>query len=457
MKVLLVSPNIETLPDPVFPLGLAYISAELEKNGIQHKILDLCFADDFKNAIETTINDFNPDIVGLSLRNIDNVSYPNYISYLPFFRKVIQNVRKQSEAHIVLGGSGFSLIPDLVMTYLDADYGVIGEGEVSFVRLVRYLQGKEDLSSVLRAGIMDHHQGIIERLDDQQMPERARFDNGAYLKWGGMGNIQTKRGCPFQCIYCTYPIIEGKHVRLRDPGLVCDEIEIMLEQGIDNIFIVDDTFNHPVHHAMAICNEITSRGLSFQWSCYANPKYITQSLLDSMLSAGCTSLEFGSDAANDIILRNLGKNFKVSDLEKASKICREFDMAFCHSLLLGGPGETMETVFETLEAIKDMSPTAVICMVGTRVFPGTRLAAICVEEGLVGPKTDFLKPIFYLSPAIENEILPFLEKFSRQNPNWIFPGLNINMNKDLQRKLRRFGIKGPLWEYMKAGKRFREK
>lgn len=457
MKVLLVSPNIEILPDPVFPLGLAYISAELEKDGIQHKILDLCFAEDFENAIETIIHDFNPDIVGLSLRNIDNVSYPNYVSYLPFFRKVIQSIRKQSQAHIVLGGSGFSLIPDSVMTHLDADYGIVGEGEVSFVRLVRHLQGEEDLSPLPSSGIIDYHHGIIECMDDQPMPQRARFDNVAYLKWGGMGNIQTKRGCPFQCIYCTYPIIEGKNVRLRDPRLVCDEIEKMLEQDIDNIFIVDDTFNHPVQHAADICSKITSRRLSFQWSCYANPKYITQKLVDSMLTAGCTGVEFGSDAANDKMLKNLGKNFKVFDLESASKICRDLNMPFCHSLLLGGPGETMETVSETLEAIKAMSPTAVICMVGTRVFPKTRLAEICVEEGLVGPKTDFLKPVFYLSPAIEDEILHFLEKFSKQNPTWIFPGLNINMNEDLQRKLRRFGMKGPLWEYMKTRKRFREK
>jgi hypothetical protein len=104
-----------------------------------------------------------------------------------------------------------------------------------------------------------------------------------------------------------------------------------------------------------------------------------------------------------------------------------------------------------------MSPTAVICMIGIRVFPKTRLSLIAMEEGVVGPKEDFLKPVFYLSSAIENEILPFIEKFSKENPTWIFPGLNININVELQKKLRRFGVKGPLWEYMKTGEKFSKK
>jgi hypothetical protein len=117
----------------------------------------------------------------------------------------------------------------------------------------------------------------------------------------------------------------------------------------------------------------------------------------------------------------------------------------------------METVQQTFDTILDTSPTAVICMIGIRVFPETRLSTIAMEEGIIGADIDFLKPVFYLSPAIENDILPFIEKFSEENPTWIFPGLNINMNIELQKKLRRFGVKGPLWEYMKTGERFKNR
>jgi hypothetical protein len=96
-------------------------------------------------------------------------------------------------------------------------------------------------------------------------------------------------------------------------------------------------------------------------------------------------------------------------------------------------------------------------MIGIRVFPRTTLHAIALNEGVISPEEDFLKPVFYLSPAVEKNILPFVKRFSKENPTWIFPGLNINIDVKLQKKLRRFGIKGPLWEHMKIGERFRKR
>ena len=113
----------------------------------------------------------------------------------------------------------------------------------------------------------------------------------------------------------------------------------------------------------------------------------------------------------------------------------------------------METVHQTFDTILDMSPTAVICMVGIRIFPNTRLSLLAMEEGMIGPEEDFLKPVFYLSTAIKDEIMSAIEMFSSKHPTWIFPGLNININVELQKKLRRFGVKGPLWEHMKVGRR----
>ncbi len=453
MKVLLVSPNVESLPDPVFPIGLAYIAAALRKNRTECNVLDLCFTQDYGKAIKSALDPFQPDIIGLSLRNLDNVSYPNYVSYLPFYRRVIQAIRSETRVPVVIGGSGFSLMPEEVLEYLGADFGIVGEGEVSFARLVNRLSREKAGRGSQGSRVISSSPEIIKNLDDIPMPDRSGFDNEAYLNLGGMGNLQTKRGCPFKCIYCTYPIVEGKGVRLRNPELVCDEIETILSCGIGTIFFVDNTFNYPMDHAKSVCEEIIKRKLPVKWSCYANPKFVTPGLVELMLAAGCTGLEFGSDAANDSVLTNLCKGFTVNDLKTASDVCRQAGMRFCHSLLLGGPAETMETVRETLDAVLGMSPTAVICMIGIRTFPQTRLSAMATEEGMIDPDEDFLKPVFYLSSAIENEIWSFIDKFSRQNPTWIFPGLNININVELQKKLRRFGVKGPLWEYMSMGNR----
>lgn len=451
MKVLLVSPNIESLPDPVFPIGAAYIAAVLKSEGVDCRILDLCFVEDYEAAIRDELETCQPDFIGLSLRNLDNVSYPNYISYLPFYLKVVQTIRQYSPAPVLLGGSALSLLPEEILKYLGADMCIMGEGELSFVGLVQRLRETGDPASYVKPRIIGPT--VIEDLDRLPAPDRSAFDNEGYLKWGGMGNIQTKRGCPFQCIYCTYPIIEGKKMRLRSPSLVCDEMEDLVAQGIDSLFIVDNAFNYPPEHAEAVCREMIRRRIPLRWSCYVNPGFVTPGLMDLMRDAGCTGVEFGSDAAQPDMLFGLGKNFTVEDLRRASKNCLETSIPFCHSLLLGGPGETLETVRETLVTVLEMSPTAAICMVGIRVFPGTRLSRRGMKDGVLGPEEDYLGPVFYLSPAVEQEILPFLEDFSRDHPTWIFPGLNINMNETLQRKLRRFGIKGPLWEQMARARR----
>lgn len=449
MNVLLVSPNVESLPDPVFPLGLAHLSAVLKRNGIHHGILDLCFSENYDQSIESAFRSVEPDVVGLSLRNIDNVSYPHYVTYLPFYRKVIEKIRMHGDPLIVLGGSAFALLPDELLSHLDADVGIIGEGEEVFLKFLRECEQSNNSYSYRGPKIIDERRNGITDLDALPLPDRTEFDNDAYVQWGGMGNIQTKRGCPFTCIYCTYPLIEGARFRLRSPARVCDELEQMIDLGISNIFVVDNVFNAPVDHAESICREIIKRNISVSWSCYANPRFVTHRLIDLMIKAGCTSVEFGSDAADDVMLDNLGKNFTVDEVRNASTVCREAGMSFCHSLIIGGPGETMDSVHRTFDTVNGMSPTAVICMIGIRVFPGTELSSRAMEEGYISPNADFLNPVFYLSEAIEHEILPFVEEYSRAHSNWIFPGLNINMTQELQKKLRRFGIRGPLWEYMR--------
>ncbi len=456
MKVLLLSPNTEFLPDPIFPLGLAYIAAALNKRGDDCQILDLCFVEDINAAITEHIKACQPDLVGLSLRNLDNVSYPNYLSYLPFYREVVNVIRQQTASRIIVGGSAFSLMPQEIFDYLDVDFGIVGEGEAAIIKLLDDIEQADQRGKPLKPCIIrDCDVGIVQKLDEFPVPDRSKIDSAAYLKLGGMGNIQTKRGCPFNCIYCTYPIIEGRHVRLRSPKHICDEIESLIDSGIKHLFIVDNEFNYPVEHAQFVCHEIIRRRLRIKWSGYANPKFIQPKLVELMRESGCTGIEFGSDAANPLMLKNMGKAFTLEEMIRASEICHQFNLSFCHSLLIGGPGETMQTVKQTLDAIVAMSPTAVVCMVGIRVFPGTQLFEIAVKEGVLKPEDDLLEPFFYLSPAIADKILPFVKRFSKEHPTWIFPGMGINIDRALQRKIRRLGARGPLWEYMRMGKRFK--
>jgi radical SAM superfamily enzyme YgiQ (UPF0313 family) len=452
MRVLLISPNIEMLPDPVAPLGLAFLFSALKASGYDIRCLDLCFEEDVDSALENSILNFSPETIGLSLRNIDNVAYPEYVSYLPFYRKVVERCRLLSPAPIFLGGSGFTLMPGPILDFLGADGGIAGEGEESFPRvLTRFSKG----SSSPIEGFMDRQQknfsgpACIRNLDSLPSPGWDGLDLKKYFHRGGMGNLQTKRGCPFSCIYCTYPLIEGKSVRLRPLEKVVAEAKTLLQKGVENAFIVDNIFNFPEHHARAICRTFFERGIPLQWSCYAHPAHFSRPLAEDMKKAGCTSVEFGTDSGSPEVLTRLGKNFTPEDIRRATQFAQDAGLEVCHSLSLGAPGETEETLEETFKLMEEISPTAVIAMVGLRIFPRTGLAHVAEAEGWIGPLTDFLEPVFYISSAVKEKVVEMARERAAGHPNWILPGLNINVSLRLQSKLRKLGVKGPLWEHMK--------
>jgi radical SAM superfamily enzyme YgiQ (UPF0313 family) len=167
-----------------------------------------------------------------------------------------------------------------------------------------------------------------------------------------------------------------------------------------------------------------------------------------MKEAGCTGVEFGTDAGSDRLLRLLGKSFNTEEVRRASELCHKVGLSFCHSLVFGGPGESRETIRETLALMGEVSPTAVIAMVGIRLFPGTRLAEFASPEDLIITDETMLKPTFYLADSVRPFVLDLLHEHAEENKNWILPGSNVNINRRLQEKLRRFGLKGPLWEHM---------
>jgi radical SAM superfamily enzyme YgiQ (UPF0313 family) len=456
MRVLLISLNIEKLPDPVVPLGLAFLSSAVKSAGHEVQCLDLCFEEDIEAAVEAAVTRFAPEAFGLSLRNIDNVAYPQTVSYLPFYKKVVACCRGNSQAPIFLGGSGFTVMPEPVLHYLEADGGIVGEGEEAFAGLLDAMAGGFALS---RGGFLKRGQNgsfrpsCIRDLSSLPSPDWDCLDLARYFSRGGMGNLQTKRGCSFSCIYCTYPLIEGKTVRLRPAERVADEAEELIQRGVAHAFIVDNIFNFPEDHAREVCRALGKRELSLKWSCYVHPAFFSRALAEEMREAGCTGVEFGTDSGAPDVLKRLKKNFTPADIRRATGVARQAGLEVCHSLSLGAPGETEETLRETFDLMEEVSPTAVIAMVGLRIFPKTELAQVAKEERILSPGQDLLEPAFYVAPGVKDRILDLVLDEAAIHPNWILPGLNLHYSEKLGAKLRRLGVKGPLWEYMKVLRR----
>ena len=451
MRILLISPNIEKLPDPVAPLGLAYLASALKSKGYEVQCLDLCFIENWEEATAKAIQNFSPAAIGFSLRNVDNVSYPNTISYLPFYKRVMERLRELSPASIFLGGSGFTLMPAPLLEYLGADGGIVGEGEEAFPRILKKIgRSSGSMEGFLAREATDFPgPASIRDLDSLPPPDWSSLDLKKYFSQGGMGNLQSKRGCPFSCIYCTYPLIEGRKIRLRSPPKVAQDAEDLVHRGIEHAFLVDNIFNFPEPHARDVCRAFVARRIPLRWSCYAHPAYFSPALADDMKMAGCTGVEFGTDSGSPGVLARLGKNFTPDDLRQATGWARDAGLEVCHSLSLGAPGETEETLRETFALMEEISPTAVIAMVGLRIFPGTGLARLAETEGMISPAHNFLQPTFYIAPAIRDRVVPLAQEIAKIHPHWIFPGMGVNVATGLQSKLRRMGVKGPLWEHMK--------
>jgi radical SAM superfamily enzyme YgiQ (UPF0313 family) len=456
MKILLISANRERMPFPVFPLGLAYIAKVLREDGHRLEVIDLCFSQEVSADLKSTLQRFQPDLTGISLRNLDNLTYPTSLSYLKGVEEVIGICRQFSSSRLVIGGSGYSLTPKELLQHLDVDFGIVGEGEEVFAQLTRSLE-KGDPVSPSPCLLMKEKPfpPLIEgaRVSSVSSADRSLFETRRYLEEGGMGNIQTKRGCSFSCIYCTYPLLEGKEVRLRKTEGVVDEIQHLAEEGVDYLYFVDDIFNYPPSYAEALCLEMVRRKVSIKWSAFVNPSFLSEALLQRMKEAGCDGIEFGTDSGSPRMLKSYRKSFTREDIIQASNVCSRLKVNHCHYLLFGGPGEDEETIEESFHLMDQINPTAIIAMLGIRVYPGTELERIALSEDVIRQDANLIYPHFYISPKLGGRLSEIVQEKALARQRWIVPGLEINITKNLMEQIRRFRIRGPLWELVGRMKR----
>jgi len=452
VRILLVSVNRASAPYAVAPLGISYIAGAARADGHDVALLDLCFSHDVAADIARAVRRSPPDLIGVSIRNVDNLTYPATVSYLDEIRAAVATLRTQSRAPMVLGGPGFSIFPERMLSLLGVEFGVIGDGEETLCLLARHLAGGgevPDLPNLVRQG------GDARRITRRPAPfagngrpARDLLGNPRYLALGGMANLQTKRGCPFRCVYCTYPHIDGESLRLRPPADVVEELASMVEEsGLDEVFFVDDIFTWPPDHALGICEEIERRKLRVEWTCFATPLGMTPNLARAMKRAGCRGVEFGTDTASPRLLRALGKPFPQDQIGAATRACREADLPDAHYLIFGGPAETVDTMAETFAFFDALAPRAVLAFLGIRIYPHTPLHEMAVSDGVVGASDDLLAPRFYISPQVGAEALrAAVGLHAADRPNWVVPGLGVRSDPALLSALRRMGCRGPLWD-----------
>ena len=278
MRVLVISTNSL----PASPSGPAYIAGAALEAGHTVEIFEALFAQSLTNELEIQINNFSPDVVGISIRLVhgfvldeDSEFGTKHVDLRVRVKEIVDCVKRISDAHIVLGGPGFNYYGTDWLEYLNLDYGLRGEADISFLKYLEQLQGDGDIHSVpgcvyrMDDRIVKVPRKFVDNLDDTAFPAYQLFDLERYYELGISPAIITKRGCAFRCSYCLYSSLEGKRYRLKSPQRVVDEIEhIYRVKHPKMISFCDNNFNVPNWHALAICQEIIDRKLDITWGTY---------------------------------------------------------------------------------------------------------------------------------------------------------------------------------------------
>jgi len=437
----MISSNTAASPYLVYPLGLSMVASALDKAGHEVRQLDLLQKDSSLEALMEEVTAVNPGVVGISIRNIDNVNFLNEQRYIGTVRKIVKEIRSISDAKVMLGGAGFSLIPELILNETGADYGIIGEGESLMVDFVNNAE----------KGIFPEHRllGPERRLEGKLIPS-ALYDNDLlsfYKEKVNIASVQTKRGCPYKCAYCTYPVLEGHTIRLRDPAEVVDDIEFLREQHkIKYLFFTDSVFNDDKGAYLEVIKEMKRRNVSVPWTAFFKPVGLDDRTLELMKETGLASAEVGSDAACDITLKAMGKSFTFPDIKKFSDLLVKHKVALAHFYMFGGPEETKETVLEGIENIKRMDKCVHFIYMGIRILPDTPLAKLALKENIIFPEDGLLDPKYYISPNVDEKWMENIlsEAFSGLT-NCIFPPESLD---DKLRLLHKMGYSGPMWDLL---------
>jgi radical SAM superfamily enzyme YgiQ (UPF0313 family) len=341
-------------------------------------------------------------------------------------KHVVAACRQNSGAKIVLGGAGYSMFPKNVLAYLGADMGIQGEGEQSFVMLLDQIEKGEDISAIpglhqatLRIA---NPPNVSKKLDRFLFPEPHKHlasltptsDEIIWLPF------QTRRGCPLNCSYCSTPLIEGKGTRKRSAKLVIDALSQYASAGFDHFFYVDNTFNLPQGYAIDLCDRMIEAGLSISWRCILYPGKVEEELVEKMATSGCVEVSLGMESGSDTILKKMNKRFRKDDVRHASALLKKHSIRRMGFLLLGGPGETRQTVMESLQFADSLELEMVKVTIGIRIYPETEIANHAKQIGTLSLDDSLLSPRFYIENGMEAWLRMVVQEWMKDRPNWIY-------------------------------------
>ena len=422
MRVLLISANSERSIMPVPPVGLLCVAQAARDAGHETKVIDLMAEEDPSGRLAGAVERFHPDVLGLSVRNIDDQDMRNPRFLLDPVREVTRVCRSLTEVPIVVGGPGYSMFPLEALEYLGADAGVVGDGEDVFTLLLERLERGDPLSGIprlVRPGLPLPGEAPRPRdLDRFPLPDPDLLDRSSYAPEELWVPVQSRRGCPLCCSYCSTATIEGRAIRKRSPARVVRWMGRWAAAGFRRFHFVDNTFNLPPSYAEALCDNISAAGLEVKWLAILHPARLDERLVRKMAAAGCRQVSLGFESGSRRMLRSLNKHFGPEEVERAARVLSDHGIRTMGFLLLGGPGETRESVEESAAFVDRLDLDLVKITVGVRIYPNTSLAELAVSKGVLSPGDSLLRPRFYLEQGLEGWLEEQVDAWVAERESW---------------------------------------
>jgi radical SAM superfamily enzyme YgiQ (UPF0313 family) len=416
LRILLINPNTYKSP-PVLPIGLEYLSSALKKNKYHCDILDLTFIKKPLKKINDTLSNETYNIIGFSIRNIDSCLFFNNEFFLDEFKKMIECI-KDYNIPVVLGGSGFSAMPDEILEYSKADFGIIGPGEIAFSYFLKLWK-----SNQLTKKIMN---GWDYGLDDELEMLRAKeIKYTRYIENGGIVGFSTHVGCSNGCPYC---MEANKPVYYREIANVIKEIEFLVKQGYDYFHLCDSEFNENLSYSKKFCEAIIKNSLDLKWTLYMKPSPYDEELFRLLSKTNAHLITLSVDSDEYLQSQN---NYSYDDLEKIVQYCKKYTIDLAIDLLTGYPEESLHSTKKVIQFFKKNRPKTVGINFYYRLLKNTKLSHLIEENPIIqknltrpySQKEDFLTPIFYSQYKKED-----IEELIRDDDLFKIPGITPGVN-----------------------------
>jgi len=375
LKILLIYPycleeRVHGEDVQVPPIGLYYVGAFIRERHYDCEILNWHAASQTPELIRETLAAKAPDVIGIS------VLHANRWGAIEIAR-----IAKQinPEVRIVFGGVGATLLWDHFLRHFkEIDFCILGEGEYAFLKVIEAIEA-HDLQSIEKIpGVALRKPGAVVKTGEPvRIGDLDRLPDPA--AWFTFQHVSSTRGCPGNCTFCGSPRIWGRKVKFHSPRYFVDQVERLYRKGVGFFYFSDDTFMLKKDHVMAICREILHRDLRISWAAISHVNYVDKEVLSWMRRAGCAQISYGVESGSVKIRRLLNKNIRTDQIQKAFSLTTRYGILPRAYFIYGCPGETWDTIQETIDLIHAIKPLGVIFYI-LDIFPGTALYADFVKR-----------------------------------------------------------------------------